>query len=164
MRAFIFVALALVGASVCAQEQSTNSSGDYVEDLGQVYGGIRSIKDLGEICTSHFPQEREANTDAYRSWRKRYLPFLQEIEKDWTALAWKESGGNQGKYVNTLQAMDASLDKYKDSLEQQLMSGGAEQFAAACRLYPKYLQTPRTDLEHYYQEQVQTIRAHGKSG
>lgn len=162
MRAFVFVAFTLMCASVWAQEQSTNSSGDYVEDLGQVYGGIRSIKDLGEICTSHFPRERETNTEVYRSWRKRYLPFLQ-IEKDWTALAWKESGDNQAKYVNTLQAMDTSLDKYKDSLEQQLMSGGAGKFAAECSLYPKYLQTSRTDLEHYYQEQMQTIRAHSKN-
>lgn len=164
MRTVIFIALALVCASVCAQEQSTNSSGDYMEDLGQVYGGIRSIKNLGEICTSHFPQEREANTEAYLSWRKKYLSFLQEIEKYRTALVWKEFGGDQTKYVNTLQAMDASLDKYKDSLEQQLMSGGSDKFAAECRLYPTYLQTPRTDLEHYYLEQVQTVRAYNKSG
>ena len=164
MRIFMFVVLALICVSACAQQQSTSSSGDYIEDLGQVYGGIRSIKDLGEICTSHFPQEREANTAAYQSWRKKYLAFIQEIERYWTALAWKESGGSEAKYVGTLQAMNASFDKYKDALEQQLVSGGADKFTAECRLYPTYLQTSRTDLEHYYQEQVHTLRAHNKGG
>lgn len=72
-------------------EQSTDSTGDYAMDLGQVYGATQVIKFMKEICNESFPTLVEPNDLAYKKWRTRYLPFLQELEKHWTASAWREA-------------------------------------------------------------------------
>ena len=36
-------------------EQSTDSTGDYAMDLGQVYGAAQAVKFMKEICNESFP-------------------------------------------------------------------------------------------------------------
>jgi hypothetical protein len=152
------MALALAISTSASAEQSTDSSGDYFMDLGQVYGGGQSIKQYRDICADAFPVFHQQNEKAYIAWRSKYLVFLQEIEKHWTAMAWRESKGDAAKYSDFLAKTSGMFDRYKDVLRKQLSSDGSEQFRKTCALYPQYLASARANLEYFYAEQVITVR------
>jgi len=95
---------------------------------------------------------------AYKKWRTRYLPFLQELEKHWTALAWREAKGDPKRHADFLNEMARYFDQYKESLRKQMQSDGPESFQKQCDLYPVYLTKDRTKLEYFYAEQVATVR------
>ena len=48
MRMILFICCFAVSSLACS-EQSTNSTGDYAIDLGQLYGAIQSVKYMKEI-------------------------------------------------------------------------------------------------------------------
>jgi hypothetical protein len=152
------LAIALALSTSANAEQSTDSSGDYFMDLGQVYGGAQSIKHYRDICADAFPVFHQQNEKAYSAWRSKYLGFLQEIEKHWTAMAWRESKGDAAKYSDALAKMATVFDQYKEALRKQLSGNGSEQFQKACSLYPQYISGDRGNLEYFYAEQVVTIR------
>ena len=150
--------LLLLIAPAAGAEQSTDSSGDYYMDFGQVYGATVSIQQYRDICAESFPGVRKQNNDAYFQWRAKYLKFLQELEKHRVAMAWKEAKGDEKKHVEVLTKMNASFDRYKGALREQLNSGGQDGFQRACARYPQYLQSDRGNLEYFYAEQVATVR------
>ncbi len=154
----LMLALACCGSVHAQDDQSVTSSGDYAMDLGQVYGAIRSAKFMGEICSESFPDQRQSNAAAFAQWRKRYLPFMQEMEKHFSAMAWRESGGDPQKHVQFLADAESSFNGYRMALKSQMTSDGPDAFAGQCELYPTYLASDRMDLEHYYAEQVAVIR------
>ena len=128
----LFLIIILVLSESAHAEQSIDGSGDYFVDVGQVYGGLHSIRFFRDICADAFPALQPRNEKAYELWRNKYLKFLQEVESNWTAVAWQESGGDVAKYRETLTTMTKIFDQYKEALRQQLSSSGAEQFQRAC--------------------------------
>ncbi len=154
----LMLALACCGNARAQEEHSITSSGDYAMDLGQVYGAIRSAKFMGEICSESFPDQSQSNPAAFAEWRTRYLPFMQEIEKHFSVMAWRESGGEPQKHVKFLADAENSFDGYRVALKAQMAKDGPDAFASQCKLYPTYLASDRMDLEHYYAEQVAVIR------
>jgi len=159
MQKLAALVLFLLSCSLFAQDKySTNSTGDYATDLGQVYGAIRMAKFMGEICSESHPDQIQSNTAAFKQWRLRYLPFMQEMEKHFTTMAWRESGGDPQKYVKFLTDVETAFDGYRTVLKSQMETNGPEAFANQCNIYPRYLASERMDLEHYYAEQVAVIR------
>lgn len=154
----LMLALVCCSGAYAQDERSVTSSGDYAMDLGQVYGAIRSAKFMGDICTESFPEQRQSNAAAFAQWRTRYLPFLQEMEKHFSAMAWRESGGDPQKHVKFLADAEKSFDGYRAALKSQMTSDGPDAFASQCKAYPTYLASDRMDLEQYYAEQVAVVR------
>lgn len=155
MRVWTILTLA---AAVAFAESSTNSSGDYAMDLGQVYGAIRATKMLEEVCTKDFPATREGNQRAYEQWRRQYLPFAQEIERHFSAMALREAKDDSKQHMAVLAKIEKGFDGYKDGLRKQMASEGPDIYRKQCEGYPTYLRSPRMNLESYYGEQVATIR------
>ena len=149
--------LALVALTAFA-EKSSDSTGDYYMDFGQVYGAAVAVQQYRDICSEAFPDVQKANAAAYSAWRTKHLKFLQEMEKHKTAMAWKEAKGDEKKYVESLAKMSSSFDRYKDALREQLKAYGPDGFRRICMGYPEYLQTDRGNLEYFYAEQVVTVR------
>lgn len=159
MRKLSSLLLLLVCSNVLAHDEySTNSSGDYAMDLGQVYGAIRSTRFIGEICSESFADQIQTNAAAFAAWRKRYLPFMQEMEKHFSQMAWREAGGDPQKLMKFLAAADASFDGIRAGLKAQMTADGTDSLAIQCELFPSHLASARMDLEHYYAEQVAVIR------
>jgi hypothetical protein len=150
--------IAAFGSAVAQDHVSTNSSGNYAMDLGQVYGAIRSAQFMGEICTESFPDQVQSNASAFKQWRANYLPFMQEIERHFSTMAWRESGGDPQKHVKVLVDAEKALDRYRLALKSQMTADGQESFLGQCKLYPTYLASDRMNLEHYYAEQVAVVR------
>ena len=157
MRTLVLV-LGLAAASAAYSEQSSDSTGDYAMDLGQVYGAIQAVKFMKEICSDSFAGLSKTSEVAYQAWRKRHLPFLQEVEKHWSSAAWREAKGDPLKHMEFLNKMGTSFDQYKQGLRQQLSADGSDAFAKQCGAYGRYLTTDRTNIEYFYAEQVITMR------
>ena len=157
MRIFVFVC-GLVVSTLAWCEQSTDSTGDYAMDLGQVYGAVQSVMQMKDICSESFPELTQENETAYKNWRKHYLPFLQEVDKHWAAFAFREANGDPQKHVDFLNKMTNYFEQYKQGLHKQLSADGPDVFAKKCGMYAKYLTTDRTNLEYFYAEQVATMR------
>lgn len=154
----LLVLAGLLLSTVAFGEQSTDSTGDYAMDLGQVYGAVQALKFMKEICSEAFPAQSQSNELAYAKWRSRFLPFLQEVEKHWSAAAWREAKGDPKQHVDFLNKIANYFDQYKEGLRKQMSSDGLQPFQKQCGLYPTYLTTDRTNLEYFYAEQVTTLR------
>ncbi|MBE0576381.1 MAG: hypothetical protein IH613_10870 [Desulfuromonadales bacterium] len=157
MRILLALSFCLL-ATLALADQSTDSTGDYAMDLGQIYGGVLAVKDMEDICSEAFPATENANEVAYEKWRKRFLPFLQEVEKHLSEMAWREAKGDSQRHTEFLNKMEQSFEGYKNGLRNQMVSDGQNAFRKQCELYPQYLKTDRTNLENFYAEQVNTMR------
>jgi hypothetical protein len=136
MRIAIVLLLAALPVSSMAEQQSTASTGDYAMDLGQVYGAIEAVKFTKDICDKAFPDYIQANGAAYQRWRARFKPFLQEMEKHYTASMWREAKGDPQKHMALLKEMDDIFMQYREGLKKQMMSDGPEVFRKQCGIYP----------------------------
>lgn len=143
---------------VSLSEQSTSSTGDYAMDLGHVYGAIKATKFYVELCAEYHPSTKDANDLAYAEWRKKYLDFIQEIEKEMVSMIWDESKGNMIEYQENLSNHNKQMEKQKFALEIQTQKETEPSFKQICELFPEYLSSERMNLEYFYSEQVQTIR------
>jgi hypothetical protein len=154
--------LALLSLLWCVSthaEQSTLSTGDYYDDLGTVRMAIRGIVWYKDICADSFPSLKNENDEAYRAWRKKYLPFLQEMQRHSNESLGYESQGDSAKGVKIRIAMEKRFAQYKEIMRKQLTEAGPDTFQYACRQYPVYLhKMDRGNIEYFYAEQVATIR------
>ncbi len=147
----------LLSVSALAQK-ATSSTGDFAMDLGHVYAGVKSTKHLEELCTQYFPNTKTANEAAYTEWRKSQLELIQELEKKWTMLAWEASNGKQEDYAEILSNSHKEIAKLKTAMEAQ-MNEQQDSFQSLCDAFPEYLKSERMNLEHFYSEQIETIRS-----
>ncbi len=155
----LLLATVLAFSTSTNAQRSTDSSGVYLMDLGQVYAGAEGMKQYRDICAEAFPVFNQQNEKAYGEWRRKYLSFLQELEQHFTAAAWREAKGDEAKYLEFRLRMSRTLDQGKKLMRKQLSDLGNEQFRKACSIYPQKLSGARANLEHFYAEQVVTIRS-----
>jgi hypothetical protein len=86
------------------------------------------------------------------------LPFIQEVDKHWTAFAWREANGDPQQYTEFRNKAGVYFEQYKRGLRKELSAEGPDAFAKQCGLYAKYMTTERVNIEHFYAEQVATMR------
>lgn len=156
-RALAEMALVLAAATSFAQ-RSTSATGDYMMDLGQVHGAIRSVRMMEEICSSEYPQTSDANRLGYEEWRTRYLSLIQETERHYSEMALREANGDRKRQLADLDRLEKGFEGHREAFKRQLAAGGADSFRKKCEGFVGYLRSPRMNLEVYYAEQVATIR------
>lgn len=149
--------LSIVPISTYA-EQSTSSTGKHESDLAQVYGAIQAVKYMKEICADNLPKYIKQNETAYQKWRVKYKTFLQEIERHFSKMLWREAGRDPEKHMLILDKYDKILLGYKKGLANLMRNDGEKGIHNTCKIYPVYLTTDRTNLEYFYSEQLVTIR------
>ncbi len=118
---------------------------------------------LEEVCSKDFPKTREPTQRAYQQWRKQYLPFIEEMEKHFSAAALPDGKNDPKQQAAILTTMEKSFDGQRDRLRQQLVSQGPDALRKTCETYPLFLQSPRMNLQSYFAEQVVTVRRGPKS-
>lgn len=139
-------------------EQSTSSTGQYNIDLNRVYGAMKGIIYMKEICANSYPIFKNQNEVSYKLWRSKYIDFIQEIEGYFTERTWEQSGNDPQKHMGVLNTYNVAMDEYKKAMKAQMQNSGETNFRKTCEVYPNYLSNNRTDLEYFYAEQVKTIR------
>jgi len=138
-RSFLVVLSALCCPVLFAQ--STVTPRAYSQALGFVVGQIRTAKAYGEICTAEFSDLSSPNQEAYSTWRKQYVAFIDEMEERFARLQ-EIVNGAEARRQNT-----EVNDKLMDAVKMKLQSKGQEQFRGACEGYPAALAGPTFDIE-----------------
>lgn len=134
------------------------SSGNYDQDLGQLFGVILGARQYKEICNESFPESVQSNEDAYQKWRKHYLSFISEIEEQYSKNVSRHVKTNPRKPTEYPSYWASLADSNKEYLRKGFSRYGLEGFRNICRGYPAFLSAAQTDLEHCCAKQFLTIR------
>jgi hypothetical protein len=160
------VALALLLLAICpsaGSDQTPAATADFRTDLGRVHAAIMEARLAKDICAEVFPKLSDSNETAYAEWRRKHAGFLQRIETEHAALIWDDAQHQPQRHLAALGQMDDIVVRQKKSLRETLYRGGTEALRAQCTLFPVYLTTEKMNLEAFYAQQANTIRAHDRA-
>jgi len=139
---------------------STQATGDYFHDFGELIVRVRSVKWIEEICSETFPATAEANRHAYEVWLVDHGSFVQEIEGQFLIIGryWGDSSEQAKKEGLTVDQLKAKVDANLPGLRQDFRARGARSFQARCEAYPEILLSPQLDLERSQADLLRSVR------
>ena len=139
---------------------STQATGDYFHDFGELIVRVRSVKWIEEICSEAFPATAEANRHAYEVWLVDHGSFVQEIEGQFLIIGryWGESSEQAKKEGLTVEQLKAKVDANLPGLRQDFRARGARSFQTRCESYPEILLSPQLDLERSQVDLLRSVR------
>jgi hypothetical protein len=147
-------------SAFAAARASTQATGDYFHDFGELIVRVRSVKWIEEICSETFPATAEANRHAYEVWRVDNGPFVDEIEGQFLIIDkyWGDASEQARKEGLTVDKLKAKVDANKAGLRQDFQARGLRSFQARCEAYPEILLSPQLDLERSQADLVRSVR------
>ena len=147
-------------SAFAAARASTQATGDYFHDFGELIVRVRSVKWIEEICSETFPATAETNRHAYEVWLVNNGPFVDEIEGQFLVIGkyWGESSEQARKEGLTVDQLKARVEANKAGLRQDFHARGMRSFQARCDAYPEILLSPQLDLEKSQAELVRSVR------
>lgn len=139
---------------------TTQATGDYFHDFGELIVRVRSVKWIEEICSETFPATAETNRHAYEVWHVDNGSFVDEIEGQFLIIDkyWGEASEQARKEGMTVDQLKAKVDANKAGLRQDFHARGMRSFQARCEAYPEILLSPQLDLERSQAELVRSVR------
>ncbi len=139
---------------------STQATGDYFHDFGELIVRVRSVKWIEEICSETFPATAETNRHAYEVWLVDNGPFVDEIEGQFLVIGkyWGDASEQARKEGLTVDQLKARVEANKAGLWQDFHARGMRSFQARCEAYPEILLSPQLDLERSQAELVRSVR------
>ena len=139
---------------------TTQATGDYFHDFGELIVRIRSVKWIEEICSETFPATAETNRHAYEVWHVDNGPFVDEIEGQFLIIDkyWGEASEQARKEGLTVDQLKARVDANRAGLRQDFHARGMRSFQARCEAYPEILLSPQLALERSQAELVRSVR------
>jgi hypothetical protein len=149
-----------VPSAFAAARASTQATGDYFHDFGELIVRVRSVKWIEEICSETFPATAEANRHAYEVWLVDHGSFVDEIEGQFLIIGryWGEASDAARKEGLTVDQLKARVDANRAGLRQDFLARGMRSFQARCEAYPEILLSPQLDLERSQAELVRSVR------
>ena len=139
---------------------TSQATGDYFHDFGELIVRVRSVKWIEEICSETFPATAEANRQAYADWLVDHGSFVDEIEGQFLVIGkyWGEASEQAKKDGLTVDQLRVKVDANRAGLRQDFHSRGARSFQVRCEAYPEILLSPQLDLEKSQAELVRSVR------
>ena len=139
---------------------STQATGDYFHDFGELIVRVRSVKWIEEICSETFPATAETNRHAYEVWLVDNGQLVDEVEGQFLVIGkyWGEASEQARKEGLTVDQLKARVDANKGGLRQDFHARGMRSFQARCEAYPEILLSPQLDLERSQAELVRSVR------
>jgi hypothetical protein len=147
-------------SAFAAARASTQATGDYFHDFGELIVRVRSVKWIEEICSETFPATAETNRHAYEVWRVDHGSFVDEVEGQFLVIEqyWGEASETARKEGLTVEQLKARVDATRPGLRQDFHARGMRSFQARCEAYPEILLSPQLDLEKSQSELVRSVR------
>ena len=139
---------------------STQATGDYFHDFGELIVRVRNVKWIEEICSETFPATAETNRHAYEVWLVDNGPFVDEVEGQFLIIGkyWGDASEQAKKEGLTVDQLKAKVDANRAGLRQDFHARGMRSFQARCDAYPEILLSPQLDLERSQAELVRSVR------
>ncbi len=139
---------------------TSQATGDYFHDFGELIVRVRSVRWIGEICNETFPATAEANRHAYQDWLVDHGSFVDEIEGQFLVIDkyWGDASEQAKKDGLTVDKLRAKVDANRAGLRQDFLSRGMRSFQVRCEAYPEILLQPQLDLEKSQADLVRSVR------
>ena len=139
---------------------TTQATGDYFHDFGELIVRVRSVKWIEEICSETFPATAETNRHAYEVWHVDNGAFVDEVEGQFLVIAkyWGDESPTAKKEGLTVDQLKAKVDANRTGLRQDFISRGMKSFQTRCEAYPESLLSPQLDLERSQADLVRSVR------
>ncbi len=147
-------------SAFAAARASTQATGDYFHDFGELIVRVRSVKWIEEICSEAFPATAETNRHAYEVWLVDHGSFVQEIEGQFLVIEgyWGEASETARREGLTVDQLKARVDASRAGLRQDFQVRGMRSFQGRCAAYPEILLTRQLDLENSQADLVRSVR------
>jgi hypothetical protein len=147
-------------SAFAAARASTQATGDYFHDFGELIVRVRSVKWIEEICSEAFPATAETNQHAYEVWLADHGAFVDEVEGQFQVIAkyWGDASDAAKKEGLTVEQLKARVDANRPGLRQDFRARSPRAFQARCEAYPEILLSPQLDLENSQAELVRSVR------
>lgn len=147
-------------SAFAAARASTQATGDYFHDFGELIVRVRSVKWIEEICSETFPTTAETNRHAYEVWLVDHGSFVQEVEGQFLVIGkyWGEASDTARKEGLTVDQLKAKVDATRPGLRQDFHARGMRSFQARCEAYPDILLSRQLDLENSQADLVRSVR------
>ncbi|MDO8263385.1 MAG: hypothetical protein Q7T21_09170 [Gallionella sp.] len=149
----IFPGTAIANCAASPQDQ-------YFCDFQILVEEIRAVGWIEEVCSEKYPHTKIGNQNAVKSWRARYSNFISEIESQFQTIEkyWKTAPESPPQNARTVKQIEDHLQEARLRLQQKVNSEDPVIFHKICEVYPKFLETPKMDLENARYQFVTTVR------
>jgi hypothetical protein len=146
-------------SAFAAARASTQATGDYFHDFGELIVRVRSVKWIEEICSETFPAAAEANRHAYEVWLVDHGSFVDEIEGQFLVIDkyWGDASEDAKREGLTVDQLKAKVDATRPGLREDFHRGTVS-FEKRCAAYPEILLSPQLDLEKSQADLVRSVR------
>lgn len=153
----MLVVVSLLAGAVPAGARA--EPGSYHGDVGAVYGAMRGLKQMADICADVFPETGSANRTALLAWRDRYAPFVTEIEQRFLHLHAAAAAGDEARYRASVEAFEANFAARTEQTKETLRTQAPDALRRDCNAYPELIASDNVDFERRYADEVARIRA-----
>ena len=137
---------------------STESTGNYDIDLGQIYGAISSARLRENICSRNFPELSSKLREVHLEWRNKNLSFIQDIEKRFQERLWVSVGDNKKEFLLLRKQLADDEMQYEEGLEEIMRGQGGDELKYECDNFDMFLASDVMDLESFFAEQLAVVR------
>jgi hypothetical protein len=147
-------------SAFAAARASTQATGDYFHDFGELIVRVRSVKWIEEICSETFPATAETNRHAYEVWLVDHGSFVDEIEGQFLIIDkyWGDASEDARQEGLTVNQLKAKVDATRPGLREDFHARGMRSFETRCEAYPEILLSPQLDLEKSQADLVRSVR------
>ena len=156
-RASICGAMLAFAAALVPRTAPAEVTGDYAQDLAQVYGAHQRILAIKDACDKAVPKARRAADEAYAHWKARNRQVLEELDQRVTAMIRgasrdeRELARNVGKY-------EGEMLRQRRLATEVFLEQPEPRVARLCKEFPGTLASPDTDLKKAYAAELRAIR------
>lgn len=154
------IALPRPPSAFATARASSQATGDYFHDFGELIVRVRSVRWIEEICSETFPASTETNRHAYEVWLVDHGAFVDEVEGQFLVIEkyWGDASEQARKEGLTIDQLRAKVDANRPALREDFHARGMRSFQTRCDAYPEILLSPQLDLEKSQAELVQSVR------
>jgi hypothetical protein len=152
------ITLMVLGFTPAAHAQFGAASGNYENDLSQLFGAAQTLGVIKDLCAEEFPEHKAKNEAAFAAWRAKSAPLLQEMESNMSAMIERETKGDQAKADAFRALLDQKLVAFKAKQRRTVFSSDPARARERCAAYPALIASPAWDFEKSMAGQVATMR------
>ncbi len=133
------------------------SEGQYIKNLGFIYGSLRNVKFLREVCAKKHPEFIEQNLVAYSKWILKHNEFHSEIEQLYLVELQEMAYEENKNFEDVNKKIEEMIKTSSQSFANQLIKKTNDDLKSWCKTYPKYTQSEITDIKNYFSQRVEQI-------
>lgn len=128
----------------------------YSRAVAKLFGISLSVQEMLAACNESSPETRQANDAAYRVWRNAHRETLDLIERHADVRILENSAGN-ANIANQVKQRYRTLARESVELEY---GNNLDLLKATCAAFPREIQRPVFDMEHFHAKEVSLLQSH----